>query len=101
VTDKNKDHEVFPKGIEHSGTSRNGLPEHRLTLAPASDETVTICAWTRQVRHRGEWLSLEEFLVRRFGVGITHGISAAAAEAQLHEFLRTFDWRPAPVPQDS
>ena len=50
------------------------------------DETVTICAWTRQVRYGADWLSVEEFLERRFGVGITHGISAAAAEEQLLEF---------------
>jgi hypothetical protein len=61
--------------VDGAGTSRS-----------TGDETVTICAWTRQVHYGGAWLSVEEFLERRFGVGITHGISAAAAEAQLLEF---------------
>src|SRR5262249_49731275 len=36
---------------------------------------VTMCAWTRRVRHDGEWISVEEFLQRRFGLDVSHGIA--------------------------
>jgi CHASE3 domain sensor protein len=46
---------------------------------------VTMCAWTRQIRHEGEWVSTEEYLFRRFGLNITHGISDAAARRLVAE----------------
>ena len=36
---------------------------------------VTICAWSRTIHFNGEWLTLEEYLARRFNVNVTHGIS--------------------------
>lgn len=39
------------------------------------DEFVTLCAWTRTVRYDGEWLSVESYLRRRYGVRTSHGIS--------------------------
>lgn len=47
------------------------------------DAMVTVCAWSKTVEHRGEWLSFEEYLQRRFGVAITHGMSPAEAERVL------------------
>lgn len=44
---------------------------------------VTVCAWTKQVRDGEQWMSLESYLVRRFGLKITHGISDQAAAALL------------------
>lgn len=37
--------------------------------------TVTLCAWTRTVRHEGEWISVEKYLQRRFGILTSHGVS--------------------------
>lgn len=42
-------------------------------------ERVTLCAWTRMVRYEGEWISVEAYLERRFGVLTSHGISPEAA----------------------
>lgn len=87
-----RDVERFPRQglqmLDHEQDSGGpgGSSEVAGTSRRADEETVTICAWTRQVHYGGAWLSVEEFLERRFGVGITHGISAAAAEAQLLEF---------------
>ena len=36
---------------------------------------VTVCAWSRTIQFKGEWLTLEEYLARRFNVNVTHGIS--------------------------
>jgi hypothetical protein len=38
---------------------------------------VTLCAWTRTIKHGDEWISVEEFLERRFGVRVSHGLSPA------------------------
>lgn len=47
---------------------------------PSSDENalVTVCAWSRTVRYRGEWMQFEQYLSKRFGLIATHGISPRA-----------------------
>ena len=40
---------------------------------------VAMCAWTGRIRWRGEWVSVERYLAERFGLEVTHGISAGAA----------------------
>ena len=40
-------------------------------------ERVTLCAWTRTVRYEGEWISIEAYLERRYGVITSHSISPA------------------------
>ena len=36
---------------------------------------ITVCAWSRRIQFKGEWLTLEEYLALRFNVNVTHGIS--------------------------
>jgi CHASE3 domain sensor protein len=43
-------------------------------------QVVTICAWTGQVKYEGEWIRLEEYLNKRFGISVSHGLSKEAAE---------------------
>ena len=50
------------------------------------DNMVTICAWSRTVEYQGEWISFEEYLLRRFNIKTTHGISAAEAERVFGQF---------------
>lgn len=40
---------------------------------------VTVCAWSKTIEHRGEWLSFEDYLEKRFGFNISHGISPEEA----------------------
>lgn len=47
---------------------------------------VTICAWSRTVEYEGEWISFEEYLLRRFNIRTTHGISAAEARRAFGYF---------------
>jgi CHASE3 domain sensor protein len=39
------------------------------------ESLVTICAWSRTVEYQGEWLSFEEYLLRRFNINTSHGIA--------------------------
>ena len=36
---------------------------------------VTICAWTGLVYYEGQWIRMDEYLQRRFGLSVTHGLS--------------------------
>jgi CHASE3 domain sensor protein len=46
---------------------------------------VTICAWTGQVKHEDQWISLDEYLQRRFGLSVSHGLSMEAAKKMIAE----------------
>ena len=46
---------------------------------PTAD-TVRMCAWTRRIQLEGEWVSVETFLLRRFGLRVTHGLSDEARD---------------------
>ena len=48
-------------------------------------QIVTVCAWTGQVKHEGEWIRLDEYLKRRFGLSVSHGLSKEAAEKMRRE----------------
>jgi CHASE3 domain sensor protein len=48
-------------------------------------QIVTICAWTGQVKHEGEWIRLDEYLKRRFGLSVSHGLSQEAAGKMKRE----------------
>ena len=40
-----------------------------------AERLVTMCAWSKAIFYEGEWMSIESYMRRRFGVSITHGIS--------------------------
>jgi len=46
---------------------------------------VTVCAWTGQVRHNGEWVRLDEFLRQQFGISVSHSLSKEASEKMMRE----------------
>lgn len=46
---------------------------------------VTVCAWTGQVRVQGQWLRLDQFLERQFGISVSHSLSKDAAEKMMRE----------------
>ena len=48
-------------------------------------QVVTVCAWTGQVKFEGEWIRLEEYLKKRFGISVSHGLSKEAAEKMAKE----------------
>jgi hypothetical protein len=48
-------------------------------------QVVTICAWTGQVKYEGQWIRLDEYLQRQFGLSVSHGLSKEAAEKMIAE----------------
>lgn len=54
---------------------------------------VTICAWTGQVKDGENWIRLDQYLERRFGLSVSHGVSREAAKKMMHEM----DTRPAEI----
>jgi len=60
------------------------------------EAVVTMCAWTKRVKHRGEWVTVEQYLLDRFGLHLTHGISD---EGKRHLELEELEHR-EPVRKD-
>jgi CHASE3 domain sensor protein len=48
-------------------------------------EFVTVCAWTGQVKFQGQWLRLDEYLKRQFGLSVSHSLSREAADKMMRE----------------
>ncbi|MEO8295188.1 MAG: PAS domain-containing protein [Gemmatimonadota bacterium] len=46
-----------------------------------SEELVTVCAWTKDLRLKGKWVTLENYLALKDGVVVTHGVSPRAFAA--------------------
>jgi CHASE3 domain sensor protein len=44
---------------------------------------VRMCAWSREVEHDGAWMPVEEFLHKRYGIQVSHGVSPKEAERFL------------------
>ena len=49
------------------------------------NDLVTMCAWSHTVEYQGEWISFEEYLLRRFNINTSHGISPAEAKKTFGE----------------
>jgi CHASE3 domain sensor protein len=46
---------------------------------------VTICAWTGQVYYEGQWIRMDDYLQRRFGLSVSHGLSKEASDKIIAE----------------
>ncbi len=51
-------------------------------------QIVTVCAWTGQIKDGGEWVRMEDYLKKRFGVSVSHGLSKEAADKMSEEMRR-------------
>jgi len=60
-------------------------------------QIVTVCAWTGQVKDDGEWIRLDEYLKRRFGLSISHGLSDEAAEKMKRDIAERNRLKGAPA----
>ncbi|MEI7534413.1 MAG: CHASE3 domain-containing protein [Verrucomicrobiae bacterium] len=62
-------------------------------------EFVTVCAWTGQVKFQGQWLRLDEYLKKQFGISVSHSLSQEAAEKMMREIeaLNRPDKSPPPA----
>jgi CHASE3 domain sensor protein len=61
-------------------------------------QIVTVCAWTGRVQFEGKWINLEEYLNRRFGVSVSHGLSNEAASKMIGEIRQANEHPDSPGP---
>ena len=61
-------------------------------------KVVTVCAWTGQVKFEGEWIRVEDYLKRRFGVSVSHGLSKEAAAKMIGEIRQANTHPDSPGP---
>ena len=40
-----------------------------------AEQIVMMCAWSKTIQFEGEWMTVEKYMSRRFGISISHGIS--------------------------
>ncbi len=61
-----------------------GLHCSFLTAKPAGDppegDFITLCAWTKRVKAGEEWIPVDEYLKRAYGLRVSHGICPEALE---------------------
>jgi len=50
------------------------------------EEMVTICAWSGKIKMGEKWVRVEEFLQKKFGFKVTHGITEEVAEKLRKEY---------------
>ncbi len=50
------------------------------------EEMVTICAWSGKIKMGEKWVRVEEFLQKKFGFKVTHGITEEVAEKLRQEY---------------
>ncbi len=52
--------------------------------APGTDAgLLTLCAWTKRVYYKGEWITIEDYLHQGHGLRVTHSISPQAFSKEL------------------
>lgn len=49
-------------------------------ITDIEEELVRVCAWTNKVHHNGQWMPVETFLLQRFGLKTSHGMSEEAVK---------------------
>jgi GAF domain-containing protein len=80
------------KKLEQGVQNWPELQEANVELSTALDrvgnpeQIIRMCAWTRRLKLNDEWLSVEDFLQRRFGLQVSHGISEEAMETEISKF---------------
>lgn len=49
------------------------------------EQIITVCAWSKQIFYKKEWVSMEVFLQEHLGLQVSHGISEEAAQKAMAE----------------
>jgi hypothetical protein len=66
------------------------------------ESLLTVCAWSHRVNHEGQWMSLERYLEKRFGIRANDGLTREQAEELRgehvmngHELVRLIEFEKA------
>ncbi|MDX2192233.1 MAG: PAS domain-containing protein [Gemmatimonadales bacterium] len=68
-------------GVHVSFLGEAGAATPRAPSQPAPEGLLHLCAWTKRVKHDGEWVPLELYFERAHGLRVSHGISPEALAA--------------------
>lgn len=55
------------------------------------ERLVRMSAWTKQVLENGDWISIEEFLKKHFGIDVTHTIDPESADKMMRDLESGLD----------
>lgn len=93
-----------PEGLSREiiyATSRDVT--QRVTTADLGKRTpteqwLTVCAWSGRVKMGPDWVTMEEYLKRRFGVRVTHGMAPDVYRQLFDTVLKTAPVDPPKLP---
>lgn len=54
-------------------------------LESARKDLVTVCAWTNRVLDEGQWIRFEDYLYRKLGIQVSHGICEESMMNQMEQ----------------
>ncbi len=77
------------------GTINIWLTYYYASKSDTMRDLLVVCAWTRRVKSKGKWISMEEFLTQQLGYAISHGLSDSKLAELRAEVDR--DWRKVKV----
>jgi hypothetical protein len=61
---------------------------------------LVMSAYSKKVRFKGEWISIEEYLERELGIEVSHGITPDERDQVMDEFRRKSQTEDIPRPSD-
>lgn len=61
-------------GAPSATSTGAGADPGDITGDDVAGDTVIVCAWSRMIKTRGEWLTVDQFLRDRLHLSVTHGI---------------------------
>jgi len=64
---------------------------HYLTKSNSMRDMLVVCAWTRQVKSDGKWISFDKFLTEQLGFAVSHGLCDKKIFEMKNEIDR--DWK--------
>jgi hypothetical protein len=59
------------------------LKQSTARVRELQDNIYVMCAWTKQIRDEGHWISVEEFFARHLPLSLSHGISPEGLQKLL------------------
>lgn len=59
------------------------IANRRAAQLQTMSKLLTMCAWTKKVKVQGEWIPIEDYLMKHLGVTITHGMTEESARQFL------------------
>lgn len=69
--------------------ARSGSPGDTQEQVEHLEKLAKMCAWTGRIEHEEQWLTVDEYLLQRFGVSVSHGMSGEVLKTLEAELVRS------------